>query len=261
MKLSIIIPTLVNRVPTSVIKFAEGRDDVEIVKVVGVSPVSRARREGFERAKGEYVWFVDDDDEISPSGLGEIGGVGEGSGSKEVGVESGREDVDIYRFAGEGWMCIGDKIYRREVLAQAFAEMGEEPMTRFEDGLLYATALKYAKKVEDVDREIYVYQRRDDSASHQFDPMIVREAERLAAVVPERAEELFTYIVTEMCRVKAGWGEIRKVLGELRRSSLMEAAKRSKDAYTRKMVWAVKWPGLVRVYRFFRPWRSGGSGE
>lgn len=252
MKLSIVIPTLVDRVPTSVIKFAEGRDDIEIVKVVGVSPVSRARREGFERSTGDYIWFVDDDDEISPSGLGEVGGVMRWRW---------REDVDILRFRTDGWMNIGTKIYRRGVLAKAFAEMGEEPMTRFEDGLLYVTALKYAKKVEDVDREIYVYQRRDDSASHQFDPMIVREAERLAAVVPERAEELFTYIVTEMCRVKAGWGEIRKVLGELRRSSLMEAAKRSENRYTRKMVRAVKLPGLVRVYRFFRPWRSGGSGE
>lgn len=252
MKLSIVIPTLVDRVPETVRKFAVGREDVEIVKVVGVSPVSRARREGFERATGDYIWFVDDDDEISPSGLGEVGGVMRWRW---------REDVDILRFRADGWMNIGTKIYRREVLAKAFEEMGEEPMTRFEDGLLYATALKYAKKVEDVDREIYVYQRRDDSASHQFDPMIVREAERLAAVVPERAEELFTYIVTEMCRVKAGWGEIRKVLGELRRSSLMEAAKRSDNRYTRKMVWAVKWAWLVRAYRLLKPWRSGGSGE
>lgn len=236
MKLSIVIPTLVDRVPTSVIEFAEGRDDVEIVKVVGVSPVSRARREGFERSTGDYIWFVDDDDEISPSGLGEI-----------VGVGSGR--VDIFRFRADGWMNIGTKIYRREVLTKAFEEIGDELMTRFEDGLLYATALKYAKRVEDVDREIYIYQRRDDSASHQFDPMIVQEAERLAAVVPERAEELFVYIATEMCRVKVAWREIRKVLRELRRSMLFETAKSSRSAYTRKMIRAVRFPELVRLYR------------
>lgn len=238
MKLSIVIPTLVDRVPTSVIEFAEGRDDVEIVKVVGVSPVSRARREGFVRSTGEYVWFVDDDDEISPSGLGEI-----------VGVWSGSGRVDIFRFRTDGWMNIGTKIYRREVLAKAFAEIGDVPMTRFEDGLLYVTALKYAKKVEDVDREIYIYQRRDDSASHQFDPMIVQEAERLAAVVPERVEELFVYITTEMCRVKADWAEIRKVLRELRRSMLFESVKSSRSAYTRKMIRAVRFPWLVRLYR------------
>ena len=242
-KLSIVIPTLIDRVPETVRKFAAGWDDVEIVKVVGVSPVSRARREGFERAKGDYIWFVDDDDEISPSGLGEVGG--------EI-RWMWREDVDILRFRTDGWMNIGTKIYRRAVLAKAFAEMGEEPMTRFEDGLLYATALKYAKKVEHVDREIYVYQRREDSASHQFDPMIVREAERLVAVVPERAEELFVYIATEMCRVKATWCEIRKVLGELRRSALMKAAKTSCNSYTKKMAWAVRVPSLVWVYRKIR---------
>ena len=238
-KLTIVIPTLIDRVPETVKKFAAERDDVEIVKVIGVSPVSRARREGFEKSTGEYVWFVDDDDEIVGDEVG-------------VGSWSGRADVDIFRFRGEGWMNIGTKIYRREVLEKAFREMGDEPMTRFEDGLLYATALKYAKKVENVDREVYIYQRRDDSASHQFDPMIVQEAERLAAVVPERAEELFVYIVAEMCRVKATWHEIRKVLGELRRSSLFAAAKTSRNPYTKKMVWTVRWPWLVRAYKVVR---------
>lgn len=240
MKLSIIVPTLVDRVPETVKEFAAGRDGVEIVKVVGVSPISRARHEGFGRSTGEYIWFVDDDDEISPSGLGEIVGVGSWSGSAAV---------DIFRFRADGWMNIGTKIYRREILEKAFAEMGDVPMTRFEDGLLYATALKYAKRVENVDREIYVYQRRDDSASHQFDPMIVREAERLAAVVPERAEELFVYIATEMCRVRARWTAIRKVLAELKCSSLYQAAKASRDPYTKKMVWAVRFPWVVFLYR------------
>ena len=237
MKLSIVIPTLSNRVPDSVKQFVAEREDVEIVVINGVSPVSSARRQGFEKTVGEYVWFVDDDDEI----------VVEAIGNDFPPTPSTRPDIVRYR--AFGWMNIGTKIYRREILEKAFAEMGDVPMTRFEDGLLYATALKYAKRVEDVDREIYVYQRRDDSASHQFDPMIVREAERLAAIVPERAEELFVYIATEMCRVRARWTAIRKVLAELKCSSLYQAAKASRDPYTKKMVWAVRFPWVVFLYR------------
>ena len=63
-----IIPTLSGEMPKSV------PDDprLEVVLVKGVRPVGRARNEGLRRATGEYVAWVDADDEVEPEWLDEI---------------------------------------------------------------------------------------------------------------------------------------------------------------------------------------------
>ena len=67
MKLSVVIPSLDGNVPTM-------PDDpqLEVVIVKGVCPVCAARNEGLRRATGEYVAWVDADDEIMPDWLSEI---------------------------------------------------------------------------------------------------------------------------------------------------------------------------------------------
>lgn len=50
-------------------------DDVEIVVVKGVSPVGKARNEGLRRARGEWIAWVDSDDEVEEGWLEEILGI------------------------------------------------------------------------------------------------------------------------------------------------------------------------------------------
>ena len=69
MKLSVIVPSLTGEVPQSLRAQVLAYADVEIVAVKGISPVGRARNEGLDRAKGDYIAWVDGDDEVTDDWL------------------------------------------------------------------------------------------------------------------------------------------------------------------------------------------------
>ena len=75
MKLSVIVPSLTGSVPESLRCQVMGREDVELVVVTGVSPVGKARNEGLKRATGDYVAWVDADDEVTEDWWTEIAAV------------------------------------------------------------------------------------------------------------------------------------------------------------------------------------------
>lgn len=71
-KLSVIVPTLDGSIPESLAAHIAEYRDVEVIVVKGVSPVGKARNLGLARATGDYIAWVDSDDEILPDYLKEI---------------------------------------------------------------------------------------------------------------------------------------------------------------------------------------------
>lgn len=252
MMLSIIVPTLTGRVPE--LPNGEG---VEVVAVKGIRPVSEARYQGLLQSTGEYVWFVDDDDEVDCS-----------LRPQDLKLD---EKPDIIRFKTScGWMCIGDKIYRREVVKAAFDEIGVLPFKHCEDGLMYLAALRHARTVIDIDRVIYHYVQQPKSALHQFNPKVVDERVQfvdlalklgkglaIPGLTLERAQlskDAVVYVVTQLCRWPVSVRQIWRVCYELVRSSLVANGRDDikKDAYASKMLFAARHPIFIFIYRLLR---------
>lgn len=217
MKLSIIVPSRTGQIPATVNEFREkghcvdmdgNHISIEVISVAGISPPGRLRKQGFFRSTGDYIWFVDDDDEIVCEQMGN--------------ALSHIHNADIYRFSNaDGFdMNIGNKIYRRAILGQVFANVDISRMWRFEDGVMYAAALKLAKTIIDVPVQIYNYLQRPDSVSTMFDGCIVAEAEAMLAFRPELKDRLATYVTTQLMRVKAPWHSILAVARQLASSPL-----------------------------------------
>jgi len=93
----------------------EGHPDVEVVSVVGVRPVGKARNEGLKRAKGEYVAWVDGDDEVATDWL-----------SSMLAALEGAPDVVIFDAKNEGWPCMDDFIYGKPNTADVVRDVYED---------------------------------------------------------------------------------------------------------------------------------------
>lgn len=71
-RLSVIVPSLTGEVPQGLSAQVSGRADVELVVVEGVTPVGKARNVGLARAVGDYIAWVDADDEVSSDWLASL---------------------------------------------------------------------------------------------------------------------------------------------------------------------------------------------
>jgi hypothetical protein len=206
--------------------------------------VLAARRKGCEIATGEYVWFVDSDDEI-----------------KQI---PNIPRVDLVQYKQEyGWMCIGDKIYKREVALKAFDEIGDLELKECEDGIFYLAALKHASSIAESNEAIYRYIHRKDSATHKFNPKVISERELLVdwAVDVRKdvrrdllSKESFLYIACSFCRLPLTWKQLKFMCHSLIASRLVKDGMEAilEDDYARRMMFAIRHPILVFIYRCFK---------
>lgn len=112
MRLSVIIPTLNGRVRASIPE----DPDLEVVVVRGLSPVGRARNEGLRRATGDYIAWVDADDEVTADWMASIRAALKDAPDAVVvdyvQVMGAREVTHVWQPSARGFLAdvIGDRV-------------------------------------------------------------------------------------------------------------------------------------------------------
>lgn len=180
-KLSIIVPTLDGDVPASLMRATEGRTDVEVIVVKGVTPVGKARSEGLRQSTGKWIAWVDADDEVReewlPTVLCEVKAQDEARGQgadiltfnarQEWHDGSGRPSAVLDgRKCGQLW-C---KVFRR-VLFNGLEFQGAV----HEDWRMQCQMPRDARR-KHIDKVLYVYQRRANGLSQHHDARAVVSA-------------------------------------------------------------------------------------
>jgi len=157
--------------------------DIELIVVKDVSPVGRARNEGFAKATGDYVWFIDGDDLVAPWTLDAV------KSDADI-VMFGYErfaDGDAPKFARGDFMTRTFDLDQREdaVAARqlaidglvacsawyrraAFADCRFGPWRNCEDTLWGLSCFFKAKTLAFVDARPYGYRDRAGSASKRW---------------------------------------------------------------------------------------------
>lgn len=170
-KLSIIVPTLKGEVPRSLESAAE-REEVEVVVVKGVCPVAEARNEGLRRARGEWIAWVDSDDEVTDDWLVEILSKIENNSTvltpdiisfnvrQEWHDGSGRESTILDgRKCGQLW----SKVFRRSLFD------GLEFQGAVHEDYRIQCQMPRESKRAHIDKVLYVYKRRAEGLSQHRD--------------------------------------------------------------------------------------------
>lgn len=159
--------------------------------------VVEARKVGFEHSHGDWIWFVDGDDCIDEYSIEVLSRCiedkhlellhfkasrvrdedGKGYPSRELQIYPIRELIKQVRntpleIIG---MCIGDKIYKRNVVWKTLNRVGEIRIKHSEDGLFAFTAFVNSDCYASIPVTLYYYIDRPNSAVHRPNVKIIHE--------------------------------------------------------------------------------------
>lgn len=182
MKLSVIVPSYDGQLPISLAWLDAFQPDVEVIVVKGVSPVGAARNEGLKRAKGDFVAWVDSDDDIVPAFAPEImaalrsspdlvtfdtriewhDGSGRPAYSQSHRTNDFERDYLRGKLPGQLW-C---KVFRRTLFeGKSFSGACYEDTRMINAIIREARRRGVPLKVVDIPKELYVYKRRANGLS------------------------------------------------------------------------------------------------
>jgi glycosyltransferase involved in cell wall biosynthesis len=171
--------------------------------------VVAARYHGFKKSSGEWILFLDGDDEFAPGILVKLdtivsscdidviqfgfdilrNGRSEGSSATNEGILT-TDDIlaQMVKTPLEVLsMCIGNKCYRRDVACSAFKDVGEVRIAHSEDGLFAMAAFVNAERIYFLRKAYYKYIIRNSSTLHRVNKNIVTEKQQFIDTIQRLA--------------------------------------------------------------------------
>ena len=269
--------------------------------------VVAARRRGLDAAQGEWVWFVDGDDFVQDEALDAIAEIvkqyapslvkfnfdrvyGDGTQTPNSTVSS-RVQFDrtgnLIKAARNSLieimgMCVGDKVYKREIAVRAMQKVGGVRIRHSEDGLFAVAALLESDAVASTGKVLYHYVQREGSALAQFNAQVVADKElfvesmsrifRESKFYEKRLDDRMTarlahqailYVVTSLCNWPLSARQVFTVAKELRASGLILLARSEREGRRRRQLFVLcaYCPILILLQRLRMSLRSRLSGR
>lgn len=164
-------------------KVAEGNRDIKVL-LMSHGGVARARQAGLEAAEGKYILYVDADDEMATSMLGDMMTTANQCQADLVlcDYKELTHDGDVYRkqtpsalngtdllddiLTGRLYGALWNKLLRRKWLLQSMARFPESLHMR-EDLVFFSQCLPSAERIAYIPKALYGYNRRNSQALTQ----------------------------------------------------------------------------------------------
>lgn len=184
MKLSVIVPSKTGEMPRGL------REDprIEIIVVKGICPVGRARNEGLGRATGDYIAWVDADDEVTDDWLDAIWKALESHPDVVVlGHEWVMPDGFFFMHVWNGTDLLGDVLVQRDIRSEMWnfvvrrelwtGVAFDDTARTHEDWEVVPRLLMRASVVVPLGKAVYRYRVNTASLTHhQEDAALQQEA-------------------------------------------------------------------------------------